>query len=326
MSQSHQHQQDRQNGAAERLEAQRDMRARRARKVRRQFTVGVLVITAAVGSTVAWLTVATAETTGCAALAAGATEPVDQVALVVELMGNTERDASAAAEFASAQLETSAGNIEDDFAVSVTLLAYGEEVRLGGCLSEPRLLASPATDLDTYQDSSTSDDTKQHLAGILANRRTEQIGWLVDEISREVRQVPFTDEDPLAPELSPRLAWAAALSRDGARTTLAVMSPMISTLNDCFANDLAASTPTDADRLAGSTMSSQPDAASQVRDCLKFDQVDTAKSSTTSIVAFTDDLDAAQRRYANSVAAQMCRQLTTDRCSAMPDTSAREEG
>lgn len=286
------------------------IRTKRKKKRRTQFAIGGLVTVLAMGATAVVLTKATAEVTGCAALDSGSKESGTPVTLVVELVGNTDRDATAAAEFVSSQLQTSASDIETAYDVEIVLLTYGEEAPIDGCLAATRRIVSPETDLETYQDTSTSADTKDHLGNVLKDKRTEQIGWIVDEVNAQVRGVDFDGRDAGAPQLSPRLAWNAAMSHDGPDTILAVMSPMISTVDDCFSTEKADT---------GDVNDTDPaDAKARVEDCKEFGEIDNVGAARTSIVAYTADLDANQRRTALDTVEQLCAVATTDDCSGNP--------
>jgi hypothetical protein len=292
------------------------IRARRKARRRVEFTVGGLVTVIAMGATAVMLTKATEQASGCSALSSGNEKTATPVSLIIELEGNTDRDADAAAQFVSTQLKTSAVDVETAYDVSVVLVAFGEEAPLSGCLADARRLASPETDLDTYQDDSTSSDTKEHLNDILSEQRAKQIGWIVDEVASQVRAVDFEGRDENAPQLSPRLAWDAAMSHDEPNSIVAVMSPMISTVDDCFSstvdNNSSVVGPVDPVDVGDS------DAKNQVEDCKQFGEIATASATRTSIVAYTSDLDANQRRFALDTVAELCAAVTVDHCSATP--------
>lgn len=193
--------------------------------------------------------------------------------------------------------QTLTGLTEDltkQYSVRLVLLRYGSPAPLSGCLADLRYILPPKEDLDTYRASSTSDDTKAALKKTMDETRLQKVHWIASEARSQVAQVDFAGLDPRKPLLSPLLAWKAVLKFDAPNSKVAVLSPLVSTVDDCMARD---GVPGDL-----------------VRDCAKFTQFYPATKASVSITIDEAALDPTYARRAEGTRTAMCEQLTKDNC------------
>jgi len=171
---------------------------------------------------------------------------------------------------------------------------YGSSAPLSGCLADVRYIVPPKEDLDTYRSSSTSEDTKAALKKTMDETRIQKVHWIASEARAQVTQVDFTGLDARKPMLSPLLVWKAGLKFDAPNSKVVMLSPLVSTVDDCMARD---GVPADL-----------------VRDCAKFAQFYPAVSASVLITVDEAALDPTYARRAEETRSAMCQQLTIDDC------------
>ncbi|HPZ69960.1 MAG TPA: hypothetical protein PLU19_14290 [Dermatophilaceae bacterium] len=161
-------------------------------------------------------------------------------------------------------------------------------------MADLRYIVPPKEDLDTYRASSTSEDTKAALKKTMDETRLQKVHWIAAEAQAQVAQVDLAGFDPRKPQLSPLLAWKAGLKFDAPNSRVAILSPLVSTVDDCMARDGAP--------------------ADLVRDCTKFAQFFPATAAGVSIIVDEAALDPTYARRAEETRTAICEQLTKDNC------------
>lgn len=263
---------------------------------RRGIIISVISIFLLLAATAAAMTWATRTPTGCGSLATAAAGETESLNLVVELRGNTASEAHAVESFVQKSLTDLTGDLTKQYSVRLVLLRYGSPAPLPGCLADLRYIIPPKEDLDTYRAGSTSEDTKAALRKTMDEGRLQKVHWIASEARSQVVQVDFAGLDSSKPMLSPLLVWKAGLKFDAPNATVAILSPLVSTVDDCMARDGAP--------------------ADLVRDCAKFAQLYPATSARISITVDEAALDPTYARRAGDTRTAMCELLTKDNCGS----------
>ncbi len=261
---------------------------------RRTIILSVVSIFLLLAGTAVAMSWATRTPTGCGSLATTAAGDTESLNLVVELRANTSSEANAVQSFVQRSLTTLTEDLTKQYSVRLVLLRYGSPVQLTGCLADLRYIVPPKEDLDTYRASSTSEDTKAALKKTMDETRLQKVHWIAAEAQAQVAQVDLAGFDPRKPQLSPLLAWKAGLKFDAPNSRVAILSPLVSTVDDCMARDGAP--------------------ADLVRDCTKFAQFFPATAAGVSIIVDEAALDPTYARRAEETRTAICEQLTKDNC------------